>query len=189
MYQPEQYAIVLAFMIVSMLCWGSWANTLKLCPRFPFQLFYWDYTIGLVLGVLFWSLTLGTFGHAGPAFFDDLKQVQLSSALWAFAGGAILQHRQSPHRRRPSTSPEWPSPFPHRHRSRARRRLRRRISHCAPSAIRCSSFGGVALVAAAIVCDALAYKARSGTEQSVQTKGIVLSLVGGCPDGKPSIRW
>ena len=48
MYQPEVYGVVLFFMIVSMLCWGSWANTLKLCPGFRFQLFYWDYVIGLI---------------------------------------------------------------------------------------------------------------------------------------------
>ena len=54
MYQPATYAVTLAFMITSMLCWGSWANTVKLCPGYRFQLFYWDYVIGLVVGVLFW---------------------------------------------------------------------------------------------------------------------------------------
>ena len=43
MYQPETYFIALSFMILTMLCWGSWANTLKLCPEYRFQLFYWDY--------------------------------------------------------------------------------------------------------------------------------------------------
>ena len=41
-YQPETYAIALFFMVVSMLCWGSWANTVKLCPTYRFQLFYCD---------------------------------------------------------------------------------------------------------------------------------------------------
>jgi glucose uptake protein len=49
MYQPEAYGVVLAFTIASMLCWGSWANTLKLCPGYGFQLFYWDYVIGLII--------------------------------------------------------------------------------------------------------------------------------------------
>lgn len=55
MYQPEVYSLVLLFMIVSMLCWGSWANTLKLCPGFRFQLFYWDYVVGLIVGACFWG--------------------------------------------------------------------------------------------------------------------------------------
>ena len=52
MYQPATYAVTLAFMITSMLCWGSWANTVKLCPGYRFQLFYWDYVIGLVVGIV-----------------------------------------------------------------------------------------------------------------------------------------
>ena len=52
MYQPETYAIALLFMIVTMLCWGSWANTLKLTPGYRFQLFYWDYVIGLFAGAI-----------------------------------------------------------------------------------------------------------------------------------------
>ena len=66
MYQPQTYTIALSFMIISMLCWGSWANTLKLCPQYRFQLFYWDYVIGLILGIAFlgervdWHLVLGS---------------------------------------------------------------------------------------------------------------------------------
>lgn len=40
MYQPESYVITLAFMILSMLCWGSWANTTKLRSGCRFQLIY-----------------------------------------------------------------------------------------------------------------------------------------------------
>jgi glucose uptake protein len=55
MYQPEAYGIALLFMIGSMLCWGSWANTMKLTPGWPFQLFYWDYVIGIVAASLLWD--------------------------------------------------------------------------------------------------------------------------------------
>src|SRR5216683_1097056 len=43
MYLPQSYQVALLFMVASMLCWGSWANTMKLCPGYRFQLFYWDY--------------------------------------------------------------------------------------------------------------------------------------------------
>ena len=65
MYQPEAYAIALIFMIGSMLCWGSWANTMKLTPGWPFQLFYWDYVAGIIIASLLWGLTLGSMGGAG----------------------------------------------------------------------------------------------------------------------------
>ena len=65
MYQPITYAIALSFMLCTMLCWGSWANTVKLAPGFRFQLFYWDYVIGLFAGALLWGFTLGSFGSSG----------------------------------------------------------------------------------------------------------------------------
>ena len=51
MYLPQSYGIALLFMIGSMLCWGSWANSMKLCPGYRFQLFYWDYIVGLFFGI------------------------------------------------------------------------------------------------------------------------------------------
>ena len=46
-------------MLLSMVCWGSWANTIKLTPGWPIQLFYWDYVVGILLGSLAWGVTLG----------------------------------------------------------------------------------------------------------------------------------
>jgi hypothetical protein len=46
MFFPQTYQIALLLMVLTMLCWGSWANTLKLCPGYRFQLFYWDYALG-----------------------------------------------------------------------------------------------------------------------------------------------
>ena len=64
MFQPDGYAIALAMMLVTMICWGSWANMMKLAPGFPFQLFYWDYVIGVMLVSLALGLTMGSLG--GP---------------------------------------------------------------------------------------------------------------------------
>src|SRR5271170_7619522 len=90
MYQPATYAVTLAFMIISMLCWGSWANTVKLCPGYRFQLFYWDYVIGLLVGVLFWGLTLGSIGQTGQAFIAALSQTSATSIEYAIIGGVIF---------------------------------------------------------------------------------------------------
>ena len=90
MYQPETYAVALSFMIVSMLCWGSWANTVKLCPGYRFQLFYWDYVIGLLVGALVWGLTLGTAGSTGRPFLQDLAAIPLANLLLALIGGIIF---------------------------------------------------------------------------------------------------
>jgi glucose uptake protein len=77
-------------MVISMLCWGSWANTIKLCPGFRFQLFYWDYVIGLILGTLFWGLTLGSLGTTGRPFLEDISSSDLHHIGLALAGGIIF---------------------------------------------------------------------------------------------------
>lgn len=77
-------------MILSMLCWGSWANTMKLCPGYRFQVFYWDYVIGLIVGALALGLTLGSMGTAGRPFFADLAQTDAHHIWLAIAGWAVF---------------------------------------------------------------------------------------------------
>ena len=90
MYQPQAYAAALAFMLVSMVCWGSWANTMKLAPRYPFQLFYWDYIIGILLASLAWGLTLGSMGEGGAPFGQSIAQADTAHIGYALAGGAVF---------------------------------------------------------------------------------------------------
>src|SRR5579862_1994866 len=90
MFQPETYGVALSLMIISMISWGSWANTVKLTPGWPFQLFYWDYVIGTILGSLLWGFTLGSL-HGGPtAFIANLRQTDGSHILYAIAGGIVF---------------------------------------------------------------------------------------------------
>jgi glucose uptake protein len=77
-------------MILSMLCWGSWANTVKLCPGYRFQLFYWDYVVGLIAGAAIWGFTLGSFGSTGNAFLHDVVHISPHALLLALAGGAVF---------------------------------------------------------------------------------------------------
>jgi glucose uptake protein len=82
-------AIVLAF--ITMLCWGSWANTQKLATRhWPFQLFYWDYSIGVLILSLLLAFTAGSMGTEGRRFLSDLAQADLHSLSMAFLGGAVF---------------------------------------------------------------------------------------------------
>src|SRR5271165_2189509 len=90
MFFPETYQGALLLMILTMLCWGSWANTLKLCPGYRFQLFYWDYAIGLAACTIVWGLTAGSHGHTGTPFLSDIAQASTASILFAFLGGVIF---------------------------------------------------------------------------------------------------
>src|SRR6202167_211914 len=90
MFTPQTYQVALALMILTMLCWGSWANTLKLCPGYRFQLFYWDYAIGMALCVLALGFTAGSLGHAGPPLLADMAQTAPILILYAVLGGAVF---------------------------------------------------------------------------------------------------
>jgi glucose uptake protein len=73
----ESYPLAAAFCVVTMLCWGSWANTQKkmVSQQWPFQLFYWDYLIGVLLLTLAFAFTIGSAGEEGRSFLPDISQV------------------------------------------------------------------------------------------------------------------
>ena len=88
MFIVESYGLAVALCWVTMLCWGSWGNTQKLAAKtWRYELFYWDYVIGIVLFSLIWGLTLGSTGEAGRGFIQDLLQVSPENFWSAFLGG------------------------------------------------------------------------------------------------------
>src|SRR5271155_3782030 len=91
MFVVHSYALAVIFCVLTMLCWGSWAVARKLArPDWRFELFYWDYTLGVLLITLALGLTLGSSGLEGRAFFPDLSQASIASILSALLGGAIF---------------------------------------------------------------------------------------------------
>ncbi|MEP1469756.1 MAG: multidrug DMT transporter permease [Halieaceae bacterium] len=91
MFIVESYAVAVALCFVTMLCWGSWANTQKLASQeWKFQLFYWDYSIGVPLLALALALTLGSSGEAGRAFLPDISQASGDAIQMALLGGAVF---------------------------------------------------------------------------------------------------
>jgi glucose uptake protein len=56
-------------MTLSMLCWGTWANTPKITCNWPFELYYFDYTVGLLVVSLIIGLTLGRIDPSAPDSF------------------------------------------------------------------------------------------------------------------------
>lgn len=163
-------------MLISMSCWGSWANMMKLCPGYRFQLFYWDYIAGLLLGALLWGFTLGSMGAAGPVFLVDfhghgeqfamaaiggvvfnvanlllVAAIEVAGLAVAFPIGiglALVIGAASNYIISPTGNPVL-------------------------------LFGGIALVVAAIVLDSAAYKLREKGIKGASGKGILLSLLSG----------
>jgi glucose uptake protein len=85
MYSPETFAGSLMLMVFSMLCWGTWANTFSLCRgKYRFELFYWDYAVGVLLGALAWGALLGP----GSAMFHGA--VASDKAVWGIVAGVVF---------------------------------------------------------------------------------------------------
>jgi len=172
-YLPGTYTSQLAFMIGSMICWGSWANTVKLTRGWSFQSFYWDYVWGVLLGSFLWGMTLG---GAAP-FLQELTSASGMAILFAVLAGIIF--------------------------NAANQLLVLAIDLAgmavafpvgiglalvvgvvlnyllAPAANPLLLFGGVLLVALAIVVDAIAFRKRESLKTNISKIGIGISLLCG----------
>ena len=178
MYIVESNPIAVLFTVITMLCWGWWANTQKLTTKsWRFELFYWDYVIGILLFSLVFGLTLGSSGTEGRSFMADIQQADSQNILNAVLGGIIFNA------------------------SNILLVAAMAIAGMAvafpvgvgialvfgvlvnyindPKGKALFLFVGVALVVIAILLDAIAYKKHSKTNKKVSTKGIVLSIAAG----------
>ena len=91
MYIVENYFTAVVLSIITMLCWGSWSNTQKMASKkWPFQLFYRDYVVGVFLFSIIWALTFGSMGESGQGFIENLLQTNLRFLFYAFLGGVIF---------------------------------------------------------------------------------------------------
>jgi glucose uptake protein len=178
MFIPASYTLAVVLCVITMLCWGSWANTQKLASRsWPFPLFYWDYAIGIILLTLIFGFTLGSSGEAGRPFLEDLAQGQSSSFVSAFVGGVIFNIANLLIVAAidiAGMAVAFPVGIG------IALVLGVIVNYIAtPVGDPVLLFLGVGLVAVAIVVDALAYRKLSSKQAGTPTKGILFSLSGG----------
>ncbi|MEL7161614.1 MAG: GRP family sugar transporter [Bacteroidota bacterium] len=179
MFIIGSYGLAVAFCIVTMLCWGSWANTQKLASdKWRFELFYWDYVIGIVLLALLFGLTFGSAGEGGRAFLTDLGQADNGNLGSAILGGVLFNAANILLVASISIagmSVAFPTGIG----------LALVIGVIVnyldrPEGNPTLLFGGTALVAVAILLNAYAYRRASKGDKGVSTKGLVLAIVAGC---------
>src|SRR6202035_4434636 len=173
MYQPETYGLALLFMILSMLCWGSWANSMKLCPGYRFQLLYWDFLVGLVGGAILWGSTLGSLGAVSRSFYADIAHAGIHPILLAMAGGAIFNVANLLLVAAidiAGLAVAFPIGI-------GLALIVGAVSTyiISPKGNPILLFGGIALVVAAIVLDAIAYRLRETERAAMSRRGIVIS--------------
>jgi glucose uptake protein len=90
MFTPPSLTIALLMTITSAICWGSWANTYKGVKNYRFELFYWDYAIGIFLISLLLAFTMGSAGHDSNSFVNNVQTADASNIISTLVGGAIF---------------------------------------------------------------------------------------------------
>ena len=90
MFSPATFTTAFVMTAFSAVFWGSWANTYKGTKGYAFELFYWDYIIGVVLISLGFALTLGSHGDTGESFIANLQATSGANIAWAMIGGFIF---------------------------------------------------------------------------------------------------
>jgi glucose uptake protein len=178
MFIIEQYSTAVIFCVITMLCWGSWGNTQKLAGKtWRYELFYWDYVIGIFLLSLIFAFTLGSNGEGGRPFLEDLSQADTNNIVSALIGGVIFNAANilfSTAIALAGMSVAFPVGIG--------------IALVLGVLINYSGsqkgdstflFLGVALITLAIIINALAFKRASSGSQKVSTKGLVVTILAG----------
>jgi glucose uptake protein len=177
MFIPLVYSLALLMMVLSMICWGSWANTQKLVGKWRFELFYWDYVWGILILSLLAGFTLGRTDAGSPeSFLNNLNAADARHLLLALAGGVIFNVGNILLVAAIAIA-GLAVAFP----------IAIGLALVIGAALNYVVtpkgnppllFGGIFLVCVAIVLDALAYRKLS-PDAKVTTKGIIVSLLSG----------
>ncbi len=178
MFIPQSYSLAIILCIVTMLCWGSWGNTQKLAGKsWRFELFYWDYVIGILLFSILLGFTLGSTGEDGRSFIQDIKQAESGNIFKAMLGGVIFNASNIllvAAMAIAGMAVAFPVGVG------IALALGVIINYIfAPKGNPLLLFIGVAFIVAAIIIDAIAYKKHSASLQKVSRKGIILSVSAG----------
>jgi glucose uptake protein len=177
MFIPQTYAVALVMMILSMICWGSWANTQKLTKGWRFELFYWDYVWGILICTVLVGLTLGRTDPTSPdSLFQNLAAADSRHFAYAFVGGIVYNLANIlivGAIALAGLAVAFPIGIG------LALVIGSTLNYIiTPKGNPLLLFGGIALVCVAIALDALAYR-RISPDATVSKKGIVLSLLGG----------
>lgn len=178
MFIIQEYLTAVLFCIITMLCWGSWANTQKLAASsWRFELFYWDYVIGIVLLALLFAFTLGSTGSGGRSFMEDIKQSDNSNIGSALLGGTIFNAANILLVAAISIA-GMAVAFPV---GIGLALVIGVIVNYIDNPVGKISLlaGGVLLIAIAILLNAYSYKKKDAGSQKVTVKGLLLSIVAG----------
>src|SRR5207237_9773320 len=90
MFAPHSVGSALLMMIASAICWGSWANTYKGVKSYRFELFYWDYAVGIFLISLVLAFTMGSTTNDASSFLNNIHSADPRNFYYTLVGGVVF---------------------------------------------------------------------------------------------------
>jgi glucose uptake protein len=90
MFVPHSFGLALVMILTSAICWGSWANTFKGVKNYRFELFYWDYAVGIFLIAVALAFTMGNTSNDASSFLNNIRTADRSNYIYTLAGGAVF---------------------------------------------------------------------------------------------------
>jgi glucose uptake protein len=90
MFVPHTFGLALLMILTSAVCWGSWANTFKGVKNYRFELFYWDYALGIFLIAVALAFTMGNTLNDASSFLNNIRAADRSNFISTLAGGAVF---------------------------------------------------------------------------------------------------
>ena len=91
MYVVDSFNVAILMCVVTMICWGSHANMLKMQSKgYSYSYYYWDQAIGYLVLPLVLALTMGSIGSNGESFLSNLCNADASSWWWAIAAAFVF---------------------------------------------------------------------------------------------------
>lgn len=86
---PTTYLAGILLLILSMLCWGSWANTQKL-GKWRFELYSYDLSVGVVICAAILAFTLGSLNSSELTFQENFLIVSYRKMAYCVGGGMVF---------------------------------------------------------------------------------------------------
>ena len=83
MLLPTTASAVWILAIVSLLCLGSWATTLKMAGKWRFEYFYFDFVFGILLSAGAAAFILGSVNPQDLTFQDNMVLAGYRKMAWA----------------------------------------------------------------------------------------------------------
>jgi glucose uptake protein len=90
MILPSTYVSGLIVLILALVCLGSWINTLRAAGKLRFELYSYDFALGVLVAALIAAFTLGSLNSKELTFADNFSLTGYRKMAWGMGAAAVF---------------------------------------------------------------------------------------------------